>query len=286
MTAIKMASERLASLVRLRTVGTSHFAGVPHLGSCLSCTDILVVLYNEILNITADIASDSDRDRFVLSKGHAAPVLYQILSLLDFFNDLSLLDYHADGSFFGEHPSAPGVIPGIEAATGSLGHGFPISVGMALASKIQNKKNMTFALLGDGECNEGSVWEAAMVAARHSLDNLIAIVDFNKWQATGRSTDVMALDSLAAKWRSFGWDVCEIDGHNFGEIRSAFATTHVGRPLVLVAHTVKGKGISFMEDDNNWHYRCPTQLELVNAATELGFTDVSLKDFQDLLEVR
>jgi transketolase len=230
-----------------------------------------VTLYWQELRIDPARPNDPDRDRFLLSKGHGAPILFQVLGERGFFPPERLEDFGKAGSVFHEHPPKPGYIPGIEAATGSLGHGLPMALGMALAARIQHRSIRCYALLSDGECNEGSIWEAAMLAAAQKVSNLTAIIDFNKWQATGRSQEVMALDPLAAKWEAFGWHAQEIDGHNFEAIKTALDTARMEkqRPCVIVAHTVRGKGVSFMEDDNNWHYRTPDAEELAAALTEL-----------------
>jgi transketolase len=172
-----------------------------------------------------------------------------------------------------EHPG-PNSVPGVEAATGSLGHGLPIGLGHALAARIKELNYRVFVLMSDGECNEGSVWEAAMMAAGQSVGNLTTIIDYNKWQATGRSDDVLQLAPLADKWRAFGWDVCEIDGHDIEVIKGSLNTPSLptGRPHAVIAHTVKGKGVSFMEDDNNWHYRIPNTDEVALAFQELGLS--------------
>lgn len=261
----------MARDIRARVIETSHRAGVPHLGSCLSCVDILVACYFHVLRIDPLDPNDSRRDRFILSKGHAAPALFQVLAKRGFFAEAMLSHYGEDGTFFGEHPPVPGHLPGVEAATGSLGHGLSIGLGLALASRINELNYRTICLLSDGECNEGAVWEAAMLAASQKVGSLTAIVDFNKWQATGRSQDVMHLDPLADKWRSFGWDCVEIDGHDQAQIIHALSSERGmrDRPLAIVAHTLKGKGVSFMEDDNNWHYRIPDAEELSAAMREL-----------------
>jgi transketolase len=213
---------------------------------------------------------DSERDRFILSKGHAAPVLFQVLAERGFFPVEDLEDYGKDGSVFGEHPPAPKYLPGIEAATGSLGHGLPMGLGMALAARIRGARYRTYVVLSDGECNEGSVWEAALMSAAQKVSSLTVFVDYNKWQATGRSNEVLGLAPLAAKWAAFGWCVHDIDGHDFAAIEAAVESTdELGRPKVIIANTVKGKGVSFMEDDNNWHYRIPSVDEVRKAATEL-----------------
>ncbi len=263
--------EATARTLRRRLVSTSAKARIPHLGSCLSCVELLVQLYWQELRIDPLKPDDADRDRFLLSKGHGAPILFQVLAERGFFPLERLEDFGRAGSVFHEHPPKPGYIPGIEAATGSLGHGLPMALGMALAARIQQRPSRCYALLSDGECNEGSIWEAALLAASQRLHTLTAIIDFNKWQATGRSQEVMALDPLAAKWEAFGWHAQEIDGHDFAAIAEALAAARAEpqRPSVIVAHTVKGKGVSFMEDDNNWHYRTPNPEELAAALAEL-----------------
>lgn len=261
---------RIAAEVRFELVSISHRAQSAHLGGALSVVDILVALYWTQLRISAERPDDPDRDRLVFSKGHAVSALYTVLAKRGFFPESELLTYNEEGSRLPEQPS-PGCVPGIEWATGSLGHGLGVGLGMALAAKIQRRNVAVYSVLGDGECQEGSVWEAAMLAPRLSLGNLIAIVDFNKWQATGRSNDVMAMESLRAKWAAFGWTAREVDGHDLTEIVRALRDPRpADTPLAIVAHTVKGKGVSFIEDDNNWHYRSPTAEELARAKEELG----------------
>ena len=269
---IKAAELRATALtLRQRLVTTSATAKIPHLGSCLSCVELLVALYWQELRITPAWPENPDRDRFLLSKGHGAPILFQVLAERGFFPLEYLDEFGKPGSVFHEHPPKPGYIPGIEAATGSLGHGLPMALGMALAGRVQQRPIRCYALLGDGECNEGSIWEAAMLAAAQKVSTLTAIIDYNKWQATGRSQEVMALDPLVAKWEAFGWHAQEIDGHDFEAINAALDTARAEnqRPSVIVSHTVKGKGVSFMEDDNNWHYRTPNSEELAAALAEL-----------------
>ena len=265
------ALKRIALTIRRRTIATSARARIPHLGSCLSCVELLTALYWQELRIDPKAPEALDRDRFVLSKGHGAPVLFQVLAERGFFPIERLMEFGQPGSVFHEHPPKPGFIPGVEAATGSLGHGLPMALGMAIAQRIQSVNSRCYALLSDGECNEGSIWEAAMLAAGQHVDQLTAIVDYNKWQATGRSQEVMALEPLAAKWEAFGWHCQEIDGHDFSAIGQALAASREmsNKPSVIVAHTIKGKGVSFMEDDNNWHYRTPNQEELAAALAEL-----------------
>ena len=227
------------------------------------------------LSINPSDPSDPNRDRFLLSKGHGAPILFQVLAERGFFPLERLESFGEPGSVFHEHPPKPGYIPGVEAATGSLGHGLSMALGMALSHRIQGLQSRSFALLSDGECNEGSVWEAALLAASQKVSHLTAIIDYNKWQATGRSQEIMALDPFVDKWEAFGWHAQEIDGHNFAQIFEAFnhARCERSRPSVIVAHTIKGKGISFMEDNNNWHYRTPNEDELKAALSELVTTD-------------
>jgi len=264
-----------AKILRARIVETSHKASMPHLGSCLSCVDILTALYFSVLKIDPKDHRSPDRDRFILSKGHGAPALFQVLAMRGFYPEEWLENYGEDGGIFAEHPPTPDYLAGIEAATGSLGHGMPMGVGMALAARIQKKKYNVYALLSDGECNEGSIWEAAMLAGGKKIENLCVIIDFNKWQATDRSQEVLALDPLADKWKAFGWNTFEVDGHDIDQLLDVlkhFPSSN-GKPTAIIAHTVKGKGVSFMEDDNNWHYRIPNAEEVNKAKIELGINN-------------
>ncbi len=263
--------QNIATIIRRRTIEISSKAGIPHLGSCLSCVELLTELYWQELKIDPQKPEAPDRDRFVLSKGHGAPVLFQILAERGFLPVERLAEFGKPGSVFHEHPPKPGYIPGVEAATGSLGHGLPMALGMAIAQRIQNINARCYALLSDGECNEGSIWEAAMLASAQRASNLTAIIDYNKWQATGRSQEIMAIEPLAGKWAAFGWHAQEIDGHDLEAIQKALeaARSEIDKPSVIVAHTIKGKGVSFMEDNNNWHYRTPNSKELIAALAEL-----------------
>lgn len=267
--------ESRARILRSRVIETSHKTSTPHLGSCLSCLDILAAMYFSVLRIDPQAPHSPTRDRFILSKGHGAASLFQVLAMRGFYPEAMLDDYGKDGGLFAEHPPTPSHLPGIEAATGSLGHGLPLGVGMAIAGRIQGHDYKVYALLSDGECNEGSVWEAAMFAAAQRLANLCVIVDFNKWQATGRSEEIMALSPLVDKWTAFGWNAVEIDGHDVAAILAAVARCPGAdrKPTAIIAHTVKGKGASFMEDDNNWHYRIPNAEEVARAKQELGVTE-------------
>lgn len=261
----------VAKDLRYQVVQLSHRAGTPHLGSALSVIDILVAIYWRIARVDPLRADDPDRDRVILSKGHAATALYATLAARGFFPEAWLDTFAQHNSRLAEQP-APNCAPGVELATGSLGHGLPVGAGLALAGRIQKRSYRVFIVMSDGECNEGSVWEAAMFAAAQRLGRLTVIVDYNKWQATGRSNEVMALESLAAKWAAFGWDTCEVDGHDLNAVIAALdrPVADQGKPIAIVAHTIKGKGISFMEDDNNWHYRIPKIEEVEAAAMELG----------------
>jgi len=263
--------KKIASKIRGKVIEMSHKARTPHLGSSLSCIDIIVAIYWGILDIDPEKPVEQDRDRFILSKGHAATALYAALAERGFFPTEILETYNTNGGRLAEHPGLQ-CVPGVEAATGSLGHGLSIGLGIALASKIQCKKYKTFVLLSDGECNEGSVWEAAMFAPAKNLNNICVIVDYNKWQATGRTNEIMALEPLKEKWTAFGWEAYEIDGHDITMLIDHLKKIpgHNGRPIALIAHTVKGKGVSFMEDDNNWHYRIPTVEEVEASKEELG----------------
>jgi transketolase len=242
-----------------------------HVGAAYSLIEILRVLYDDILRFNPHHPKWQDRDRCILSKGHGCLALYAILADKGFFPDAELDRFCTAEGILGGHPDA-GKVPGVEASTGALGHGLPIGLGMALHLRIAKSPGRVFVILGDGECNEGSVWEAALFAPMHRLDNLMAIIDFNKWQATGRSTEVLSLAPLGAKWAAFGWSTYEVDGHNVSELVETLQRLPdgSGKPVAIVAHTVKGKGVSFMEDDNNWHYRIPTADEVLAGKRELG----------------
>lgn len=260
----------VAARIRGRIIQLSHQARTPHLGSSLSFVELLVYLYWNFLEISPSQVKSPDRDRFILSKGHGITTLYAVLAERGFFSPELFEGYAQEGSPLPEHPS-PHCVPGIEAATGSLGHGLSISTGIALASKMNGIPFSVVSLLSDGECNEGSTWEAALLAPVHKLNNLIAIVDFNKWQATGRSAEVTALEPLEEKFEAFGWNSLRIDGHDFRQIKSALETAKDSdKPFAIIADTIKGKGIKTMEDDNNWHYRIPTKEEVDSAFAELG----------------
>ena len=263
--------EAIARSIRGRLVRLSHDTRAAHLGSALSCVDVLVALYWGCLAVDPSDADSPDRDRFILSKGHASAALYATLAKRGFFSEELLTTFAQNGSSLAEQ-MGPRCAPGIEAATGSLGHGLSLGLGMALAGRIQRRPYRVFVVMSDGECNEGSVWEAAMLAAAQSVKNLIAIVDYNGWQATGRTEEIMGDSPLRGKWAAFGWNVQEVDGHDAGALQTALknASDSPEKPAAIVARTVKGKGVSFMEDDNNWHYRIPSDDDLQAALSELG----------------
>ena len=260
-----------AARLRGKVIEMSHAASSAHLASSLSCCDIVAAAYWGVCQIDPAKPDDPLRDRFILSKGHAATTLYAALAFRGFFPEELLATYCQDGGILAEHPPAR-MLAGVEAATGSLGHGLPIGVGMALAGRMRGEKFRVYALLSDGENNEGSVWEAAMFASAQKLNNLCVIVDYNKWQATARSNETLQLAPLREKWEAFGWDAVEADGHDVGALTALMHAVPDGgdKPRAIIAHTVKGKGVSFMEDDNNWHYRAPTAEEVVLAHKELG----------------
>jgi len=260
--------ESHARAIRHRLIRLSHEAQSAHLAGALSCVDLLVALYWRILKIDHAHPADPLRDRLIFSKGHAVSALYVTLAKRGFFPEAALSRYNEPGAGLPEQP-CPGMTPGVEWATGSLGHGLGVGLGMALAAAIRNTPHATFVLLSDGECQEGSVWEAAMLAPKLKTAPLTVLVDFNGWQATGRSRDIMQMEPLAEKWTAFGWDACEVDGHAIPAILAALEAPRDGRPRAIIARTVKGKGVSFIEDDNNWHYRSPSAAEVEKARVEL-----------------
>ncbi len=258
--------------IRKQALEMAVSAGKGHLGGAFSCVEILVALfYGRILRFSPRKKKDPNRDRFILSKGHACLTLYSILGDLGFFSKQQLKNYGKDGSLLGGHPDH--YTPGVEVSTGSLGHGLGIGCGLALSAKLNHKSFITVVLLGDGECCEGSVWEAATFASAQKLNNLVAIVDNNKVGATSPTKKYVGPMSWTGKWRAFGWDVKEIDGHNFKDIFSVLKDIHSRkskRPLVIVANTIKGKGVSFMENDFHWHHGIPKGELLEQARKELN----------------
>src|SRR2546422_2073977 len=261
----------LSNRIRVRSLQMIYRAKSSHAGSALSMADLLAVLYGHILRVNSSRPDWADRDRFILSKGHACAALYVALSEQGFFPASWLDTFYRDGSKLAGHVTHTEV-PGVEASTGSLGHGLSIACGMALAGKRDKRAFRVFALLSDGECDEGSTWEAVLFAGHHKLDNLIAIVDYNKIQSLGSVKEVLDLEPLADKWRAFGWAVREINGHDIAQIEQTTGAVpfEANRPSCIVAHTVKGKGVSFMENELLWHYRAPDEEELARALTELA----------------
>ena len=230
--------------------------GRGHIGSSMSLIEIVRVLYDDVLEFRPGEPDWPDRDRCILSKGHGCLALYAVLADKGFFAKEVLKSFCKQDSFLGGHPER-GKVPGVEASTGALGHGLSIAVGMALAARLQKRDRRHFVVLGDGEINEGSVWEAAMSASKHQLSSLTAIVDYNKLQSYGPTAEVMDLEPLADKWRSFGFSVAEVDGHNVEDLRSTLGALPFDKqkPSAVIAHTVKGKGIPFAENDATWHHK-------------------------------
>ncbi len=241
-----------------------------HIGGALSSADILAALYFRILSVDPKNPQHPDRDRFILSKGHCCSALYAALAHRGFFPKENLMEYCSNGGKMWGHLSL-GSMPGAEATTGSLGHGLAIGMGMAIALKEEGRKSRVFVLLSDGECDEGSVWESILLASHLKLDNLTAIVDYNKIQSFGRVGEVLDLEPFTEKWRSFGWAVKEISGHDMNEITEALgkAPFQNGKPSAVIAHTVKGKGVSYMEDRLEWHYKTPDEGQYRTAMQEL-----------------
>jgi transketolase len=265
------AHRELATKIRRHVVRMTHRAKSAHIGTSLSMADLLAYLYGGLLRVNPARPDWLERDRFVLSKGHGCAGLYAVLAERGFLPLEWLDDFCQDGSRLAGHVTHTHV-PGVDVSTGALGHGLSIACGMALAGQRDGRQYRVFALLSDGECDEGSTWEAALFAPHHALDNLIAIVDYNKIQSLGSVSEVLNLDPLVDKWRAFGWEVWEIDGHDFGEMEKTFEAVPFrrGRPSCVIAHTVKGKGVSFMESKLLWHYRSPNEEELRLALAELA----------------
>ena len=246
-----------------------------HPGGTLSAVDILTCLYFHQMNIRPESPLWEDRDRFVLSKGHAAPALYAILSELGFFPREEIRNFRRIGSILQGHPDMTKT-PGVDISTGSLGNGLSIGIGLALSARLLGKKYITYVLIGDGECDEGEIWEGAMAASKYRLDNLIVLLDFNRVQLDGPIEEIMPLEPLAEKWESFNWNTIRINGHNIGEILDALdeAGKVSGRPTIIIADTVKGCGVSFMENECLWHGRAPDKEELEKAIDEIRDREV------------
>jgi transketolase len=249
----------------------THYGKSSHIGAVLSVADILAVLYGRILKVNPEDPGWPDRDRFILSKGHAGAGVYAVLAETGFFPVEELRNHYANGSRFSGHVSHKG-IPGVEISTGSLGHGLSIGAGMSYAATLDGRRHRIFVLMSDGECDEGSNWEAILFAAHHKLSSLVAIVDYNKMQSLKSVAETLALEPFAEKWRAFGWEALEVDGHDHAALAAALTSQPRagGKPLCVIAHTTKGKGVSFMENSVLWHYRTPQGEEYVRAMMELG----------------
>jgi transketolase len=258
----------MADRIRRIVIDQSKRANIGHIGSSLSIADLLGALYAEVLR--APGTDDPQRDRFVLSKGHAALALYAALNLVEAIDDEALDSFATDGSALGAHPEH--VVPGIDSSTGSLGHGLSIAAGAALAARLTDSSRRAFALVSDAECNEGSLWEAAMFASHHRLSNLIAIVDADGQQALGYTREVLDLGPLADRWASFGWDAHEVDGHDVDALIATIEELdiHQGPPHAIVARTTFGKGVSFMESKIEWHYWPMDDEQYAQALSELA----------------
>jgi transketolase len=262
-------SRQLAKEIRIHSLRMTNGGGGSHIGSIFSCADILAVLYGGVLRVDPIIPEAPDRDRFVLSKGHAGAGLYAALATRGFFPVERLQEHYQNGSELCGHVSHK--LPGVDLSTGALGHGLSVATGMAYGAKLDDRPHRVFCLLSDGECNEGSTWEAILFAGHHHMDNLVAIVDYNKIQGLAPIGEVIELAPFADKWTSFGWGVQEIDGHSHTALNNVFDEIPFvsGKPSCLIAHTVKGKGVSFMENTVLWHYRIPRGAEFDAALAEL-----------------
>jgi transketolase len=261
----------MALAIRRHCVQMTHLGKSSHVGSALSIADILAVLYGRIMHVRPEEPEWPDRDRFILSKGHAGAAVYAALAERGFFPSEQLKSHYQNGSKFSGHVSHKGV-PGVEFSTGSLGHGLGVGAGMALAAKRAGRANRVFVLLSDGECDEGSNWEAILFAAHHLLDNLVVAIDYNKIQSLAPVSETLGLEPFADKWRAFGWQVQEVDGHDHAALIEAFELPVAldRRPKAVICHTTKGKGVSFMENSVLWHYRTAQGEEYTAALAELG----------------
>lgn len=265
--------QRKAKELRRAVIEMVAQAGSGHPGGALSSADLLTVLYYKYLRVRPQEPRWPERDRFVLSNGHICPILYAILADLGFFSQDELKNLRKLGSILQGHPSLAFKTPGVEHSGGSLGLGLSVSVGMALAAKLDQKDYRVYCLISDGECQEGQTWEAATAAVHYRLDNLCAMLDRNGTQIDGRTEDIMKIEPIAEKWRAFGWHTLEIDGHDYEQIIGALEqflkNQGTGRPTMIVARTIIGKGVSFMEGDYHWHHGAPTPQQLEQALKEL-----------------
>lgn len=266
-------AQQVIAAIRQQLVEVSNRNKVPHLACSLSSVEILYALYFHIMRIRPEQPNWQERDRFLLGKGHAAAVLYSVLGHRGYFDKERVFELGQNGSEFEEHPGKHSPA-GVENISGSLGHALGLATGMAKAAKLTKSPAHFYVLVGDGELNEGTNWEAALFAPAHQLDNLTVIVDFNKLQGTGKSCDIMQLEDMQAKWQAFGWHTSRINGHDVDALNTVLDQGQIrpGKPRAIVADTIKGGGVSFMEDDNNWHYRIPTAEEVTQVAQELEKT--------------
>jgi len=260
---------RAADRSRARVITMVAAAKLGHLGGDLSVLDILTTLYGAVLRVDPAEPDWPDRDRLVLSKGHCSEALYTTLAWAGYFSPDELETFDAPGSALNGHPDR-NKVPGVETNTGALGHGLPVAVGCAIGLRMAGRSGRVYVVLGDGELQEGSNWEAAMAAAHHGLDQLVAVVDRNRLQQGARTEDTNGLDSLPDRWSAFGWNVVEVDGHDHLALRDALTRTAAGRPTCVIANTVKGKGVSFMQDRAEWHHKIPTAEQVEAALAELA----------------
>lgn len=269
--------EKKCKEIRKQVFLQAYAAGGAHMGAAFSVADILGTLYfGEVLRYRPDQPKWEERDKLILSKGHAGVALYAALALAGYFDPEELKTFCQPGSRLGGHPKI-GEVPGVEASTGALGHGLSFGIGIAYANKADGRKSHTYVILGDGECQEGSIWEGALSAPTLGLDNLTVIVDHNKLQAMDELETIVRMKPFADKWKAFGWNVVEIDGHDHAAIRQALLVRCENIPTLVIAHTVKGKGVSFMENVPIWHYRMPNEQERLLLLEELGLTEEDLK---------
>lgn len=263
-----MDTEAFARHARARTIRTIADAGLGHVGGDLSVIDVLTVLYRDVLTFDPHRPDWPERDRCILSKGHAAASFYTVLAMSGYFDESELATFIQPMSKLNGHPSR-GKVDGVETSTGPLGHGLPVAVGMAIGARIRGAAWRTFVITGDGELQEGSNWEAAMLAGHRRLGNLVCVVDRNRLQQGARTEDTNGLEPLDEKFRAFGWEAVVVDGHDYDSLRGALTMTHE-RPLAIIANTTKGKGVSFMEDLPAWHHRVPSNAEAEAAMLEIG----------------
>jgi transketolase len=262
----KKDAEKLANEIRVKSLRMTSKAKASHIGSCLSVADIFATIYSGTAKISAESVNDPRRDRVIVSKGHVAAAYYAVLESTGFIDFSELESYCQDGAMLGGHVS--GRVNGVELSTGSLGHGLPYGVGLAFGLKASYPGTRVFVVMSDGELDEGTTWESALIANHHKLENLVVVVDRNNLQSLDTTENTLALEPLADKWRAFGWNVVECDGHDVEMLRAAMK--NIG-PLIILASTIKGMGVSFMKNSVAWHYRSPSEEELVGALNELGF---------------